>query len=124
MDWKGNVPQPAQIVDLRQPSDAYRRKNPNFNVAKQSTDLFAAVKQLTDQQAQPDYWEQNSAYTKWMEKRESYNLAGDIATIRKAQEGIAYDPEDPEIAKYELRTIGLQERLQSLQQIMRPYNGR
>jgi hypothetical protein len=124
MDWKGNVPQATQVVDLRQPPDAYRRKNPNFNVAKQSTDLFAAVAQIQDQQAQPDYWEQNEAYTKWMEKRDSYNLAGDIAIIRKAQEGLANDPQDPEIARYELQTISIGERLRSLQQIMRPNNGR
>lgn len=114
----------SNVYDLRKPPEAYRRKNPDFSIAEQSPDLFAAVQQLQTQQKEPDYWEQNSAYTKWMEKRESYNVATDVANIRKVQENSFVDAEDPEIALHELRTIGLRERLQSLQQIMRPYNGR
>lgn len=117
----------GNVFDLRKPPEAERKYKPDFDSAhgtKEYKSMYELVMEKSKQIDNPDSWEVNPAYTKWMEKRESYHLASDVMTIRKAYESGFYDPQDPEIARYELRTIGLKERLQSLNQIMSPNNGR
>lgn len=127
MDWKG-APQTTNIVDLRKPPDATRERKPaSFAAMKEYKDigeyLQARQNAITDPE-DSEFWEENEAYTKWFKKRADFERQSILTTAQNFKETMTHDPMDPEIARYELQTISIGERLKNLHQIMRPYNGR
>lgn len=123
----------SNVYDLRMPQRFVEKKAPAPAPVKARDDGYDGSlsdfvgntdplqKMLTEA---ADRWEENPAYQKWLSKKDSYEKASEAMIIRQAQENSRFDPEDPEVSRYELRTISIGERLKNLQQIMRPYNGR